>query len=119
MGIDGIGRSGGPPVPGTGGVGSVSKPTGDAEFRVEQQTPIAPSSDLQRLERNEITREQYVELRVEQATSHLHGRLTDVQLQDVKEQLRAQLEVDPVLKRLLQRAAGVGAPDDAGDGTPT
>jgi hypothetical protein len=118
MGIDGIGKRGGPPPldgpqPGTRG-GAVSE-TGSGsgkEFRVERtQTPdsaapVSAATDLERLERGELSRDEYLQGRVEQATTHLQGTLPPERLDELKQQLRAQLEVDPVLRTLLQRATG-------------
>jgi hypothetical protein len=109
MGIDGIGKSGSPPPIGGPAGGQKS----DAEFRV---TPAEANTDndLARLDRSEITKEQYLQLRVEQATSHLEGRISPERMGEIKQQLLSQLEVDPVLQRLLQRTTGSAAADNEG-----
>ena len=42
------------------------------------------------------------------------GALGPEQLQLLKEQLREQLEADPMLQRLVQRATGIAASDNEG-----
>jgi hypothetical protein len=114
MGIDGIGKSGPPPsLDGPAGkqAGATSAP--ETEFRVER-TQATPSNDLERLERNEISREEYLNNRVEQATAHLQGHLSPERLNEVKQQMLAQLEVDPVLRRLVQRVTGVAESQASG-----
>lgn len=110
MAIDGIGRSGGPtpPVP-TSAAGSAG-----SDFKLESAQPSA-DTDLARLDRQEITREEYLQLRVDQATSHLEGRISPERLGEIKQQLLSQFEVDPVLQRLLQRATGAAASSASGD----
>lgn len=118
MGIDGIGKSGPPPsLDGPAGkrTGSTSAP--ETEFRVER-TQSPPANDLERLERKEITREEYLDNRVDQATAHLQGHLSPERLSEVKQQMLAQLEVDPVLRRLLQRATGVAESQASGASGP-
>jgi len=114
MGIDGIGKPPSPPggVGGPSGVGGGGS-TG-ATFRVEQASGAAPagSSELERLGRGEISLDEYLDARVLEATEHLGGKLSAEQLDFVKSTLRAQLESDPVLIELVQRATGktVGQP---------
>ena len=108
MGIDGIGKPPSPP-PGVGGPSGIAggSATGGT-FRVEQ--PGGPAkvgpSELERLGRGEISLNDYLEARVGEATRHLSGKLTPEQLDFVKSSLRAELETDPVLIELVQRATG-------------
>jgi len=111
MGIDGIGKP--PSPPGVGGPTGATGGAAGGTFRVEQSGGVAKagSSELERLGRGEISLDEYLELRVGEATQHLSGKLSAEQLDFVKSSLRAQLETDPVLIELVQRATGktVGA----------
>jgi hypothetical protein len=110
MGIDGIGK-GGPPA-GVTPPSSAGQPSTDAEFRVADVTVAQPQSDLSRLDSGEITRDEYLRLRVDHATSHLEGRLSPELIGELRERLLAEFEMDPVLQRLAQRAAGTAAADN-------
>lgn len=109
MSIDGIGKPGGAspaiPAPAAGPAGA----SGEA-FKVGTSAPATASAGASsphaRLERGEIDLPQYLDARVQEATSHLDGRLTREQLDFVKESLREQLESDPLLVDLVQRATG-------------
>lgn len=116
MSIDGIGR---PPVP-PGGAGpleggSASGRTGET-FQLERGSEAAavePSNLLQRLERGELSVDQYLDARVDEAAAPLGSHLSSEQLDFVKSSLRAELESDPVLVELVSRAtagAASGAP---------
>mgnify|MGYP003577176088 CR=1 FL=1 len=109
MSIDGVGR---PPIP-PGGAGSVTGPSaapGATEtFEVapsEAASASAPANTLARLERGELSVEQYLDLRVDEAVAPLAGRLAPADLEMVKGSLRAELETDPVLIELVRRATG-------------
>jgi hypothetical protein len=107
MGIDRIDK-GSPP----GGIGSPdaagsSAVTPKESFEVEKvadPTAIDASSPLARLRAGEIDVESYLDLRVEQATNHLVGTIDDERLEVIRSSLRAQLETDPILMDLVQRA---------------
>jgi hypothetical protein len=102
MSIDGIGKP--PPVPAPEGPGATRESGGD--FRLGESSSVAPSGDLARLERGEIGFDAYLDARVGEATQHLVGHLTPEQLDFVKQALRTELESDPVLVELVQRATG-------------
>jgi hypothetical protein len=102
MGIDGIGKA--PPIAPPGGTGQSSASGGD--FRVGQSAAPIGSADLARLERGEITLDQYLDTKVAQATRHLDGRMTTAQIDLVRETLRAELTSDPVLVELVRRTTG-------------
>ena len=114
MGIDGVGKPGGVgPLGGATG----ADPTTGAAFRSELEgtaraEQAEPTTALSRLERGEISRDEYLDLRVNEAVSHLHGRLAPEQLEFVKDSLRQQLETDPVLVELVRRTTGAVAPDN-------
>ena len=102
MSIDGIGKP--PPVPAPEGPAAAGESGG--EFRLGETTAVAKSGDLSRLERGEIGLDAYLDARVGEATQHLAGRLSPEQLDFVKQTLRSELESDPVLIELVQRATG-------------
>ncbi|HKO48244.1 MAG TPA: hypothetical protein VJV79_11000 [Polyangiaceae bacterium] len=113
MGIDGIGK---PPGAGIGGIaGASGKDAVQAAepFKVDSQVAAAPggkvSAALSSLQRGELSLDQYLDGRVDDATSHLLGKLSPEQLEFVKQTLRDQMATDPVLVELVQRATG-GAP---------
>ncbi len=120
MGIDGIGGGGGPPKVGGDGVapgaaGSTQR-TG-ADFSVgapSKDVAATGDADLAALQRGELTRDEYLDRRVDNAVSHLQGALDAEHLQMLREQLREQLDADPVLHRLVQRATGSAEADDEG-----
>ena len=58
------------------------------------------------MERGELTLEQYLDRRVEDAVRHLDGRVSHEQLDFVRETLREQLSNDPGLIELVRRATG-------------
>jgi hypothetical protein len=107
MGIDGIGKPGAGAQTELGSVGG-STPVGEAEaFRLEGgpnvSEPLSGSEALGQLQRGEITVEEYLEGRLEQAVSPLAQQLSGEQLQFVREMLRDQLTHDPVLVELVRR----------------
>jgi hypothetical protein len=116
MGIDGIGKGRGPSASGIGtdvpGVREIAKGTETGEaFKVSKGAAIeaAPTS-LERLRAGEISMQQYVDLKVDEATLHLDGKLSAEQLEFVKNSLREQLTADPVLSELVRSATGALPP---------
>ena len=115
MGIDGIGGGGLPP----GGPGGPSGPAkkGDKPFAVDGpaagEAP-APSEALAKLEAGEISLDQYLDRRVDDAVSHLEGKLSAEQLEFVRGELREQLSEDPVLVELVKRTTGSAPADNDG-----
>jgi hypothetical protein len=112
MGIDGIGKGGvSPPAtgidrsssPSAGEVGSSSP-----EFKVGKsaasEAPAPASLDQVRSGALSIT--QYLDLKVNEATSHLAGRLTVEQMSFIRQSLREQLSSDPALVDLVKAATG-------------
>ncbi len=108
MGIDGISGGGGPP--------KISPPSGaersGGQFSIEAGKAPADSGDLEKLANGELSQDEYLDARVEQAVSHLQQGLSVEQLELVRETLREQLESDPLLQRVLQRATGVVQTDN-------
>ena len=111
MGIDGIGKPGGP-QPGAvegigGGTSEVDSASGDFSLdRVSETHQAEASSALGQFERGEISLDDYLNGRVDNAVAHLSGALSTEQLNFVKEQLREQLSSDPVLSELVRRTTG-------------
>ena len=117
MGIDGIGK---PPGVNNGGVSGVS---GAEVARPAEAFSVDPASsgsapagaaarvsaELGRVQRGELTVDQYLQGRVTEATSHLVGKLSPDQLEFVQQSLREQLATDPVLVELVQRTTGSAA----------
>jgi len=82
----------------------------------EAASQVAPSSALQRLRAGEIDANGYVELKVEEATRHLHG-LRPADLEAIRDELRERLSSDPALGDLVQAASGTRpAPKDDSSG---
>lgn len=117
MSIDSIGKSGGlggiPPAAITPG----SEVRSSEAFHVQRTaapSAVVPTSPLERLKAGQIDRNQYLDLRIDQATSHLEGKLDTERLQFIKEALRSQLETDPMLVELVAKATS-GAFDKPAD----
>ena len=108
MGIDGIGKPGVPPV-GVGSLGPTTGPERGETFAVSggAKTEEAQSVDaLGRVSRGELGIDEYLNLRVAEATRHLDGQLPQEQLEFVRLTLREQLNTDPVLVELVRRTTG-------------
>ena len=115
MGIDRIGQ-GGPPVP-VSEAGGPSRADGSGSpFRVPSAAldPVAgpqgasapaPSTALERLRAGEIDLGGYVDLKVDEATSHLSALPVD-QLESIRDSLRERIVSEPSLVNLLQSATG-------------
>ncbi|HYQ46148.1 MAG TPA: hypothetical protein VER11_29460 [Polyangiaceae bacterium] len=110
MGIDGIGK---PPGAGIGGIGGTTGKDGvraAESFKLDPSASTAPggkvSAALASLQRGELSLDQYLDGRVDDATSHLVGKLSPDQLEFVKQSLRDQMATDPVLVELVQRTTG-------------
>ncbi|MBN1609570.1 MAG: hypothetical protein JW940_23260, partial [Polyangiaceae bacterium] len=61
---------------------------------------------LERVRSGELSLDQYLDGRVQEAVQHLVGKLSPDQLDFVRETLREQLSSDPVLVELVGRAVG-------------
>ena len=109
MGIDGIGKVGGPgPIapPTAGGIDHASGPEEFSLQRTEKALDVEAASPLDQLRAGEIDVDGYLDARVEQATSHLVDRLDQEKLAFIRSSLRTQLEQDPALIELVKRATG-------------
>ena len=105
MSIDGIGKRGGV-APGASVPGAA--PTQHA-FDLAAPEAAAPgaatgaSDAFSALERGEISVDQYLDARVEQAVAPLLSRLSPEQLEFVRAELRTALTTDPVLVELVRK----------------
>jgi hypothetical protein len=106
MAIDGIGKGGEPPKVDSGipSVGEVES----ERFELSTDGVEGPQSAglLEQVHKGEVGLDAYLDVRVNDAVGHLQGRLSPEQLEFVKEELRAQLQTDPVLIELVRRATG-------------
>jgi hypothetical protein len=118
MAIDGIGK---PPISGTpNSVGSpdVTGANPRTEFTLKpavgsegaSATARVDNSLVDRLQSGELTRDQYLELRADQAVQHLVGRLPTDQIDTIRATLREQLSTDPLLVTLVRRATSAVDP---------
>jgi hypothetical protein len=116
MSIDGIGRGGGkPPVsgidqPGSSSTGSIGE--GSSEFKVSPATAVETPAlaPLDQLRSGTISVSQYLDIKVNEATSHLDQRVSVEQLSFIRASLREQLSTDPVLVELVRSATGAAPP---------
>lgn len=108
MGIDGIGKGGdAPKVDPSSGATSVKGVEGERfELSTEGVEQTQGAGLLEQVQRGEVGLDAYLDVRVNDAVGHLEGRLSPEQLEFVKEELRAQLQSDPVLIELVRRATG-------------
>lgn len=105
MGVDGISGGGPPRIPDAPSADGASSK--EHTFKVgEADATETVSADLSRVESGEMSIEEYLDARVEQATAHLQAALPPEQLQLLQETLREQLSTDPVVASLVQRATG-------------
>jgi hypothetical protein len=119
MGIDRIGRMGGgagitPPT------NVATEPTNAASesFRAVAKDTVREAGAtplLDQLKSGQIDMNRYLDLRVEQATTHLQGVVDPERLDFIRRSLRIQIESDPALIELV-RAATASAPTSRDDG---
>ena len=140
MSIDRIGqRPGATPAP-----DQTSTTEGTKDFRVDAPRPPSPGAETvtgtppgtasgattsgasagmaaavglspaDRVRQGQLSLDEYLDLRVHEATGHLEGKLGPGDLARVQQTLRTQLAQDPWLHDLMTRATGHSAPvDDA------
>lgn len=107
MGIDGVGRPtpGAAPV-GPGEPGAATGPAHRETFEVGSKVPaegVSENDPLARVQRGELSVDDYLELRVDDAIKPFEERLGPEQLGFVRDSLRDQLRSDPVLVDLVAR----------------
>jgi len=66
--------------------------------------PVGES--LQRVQRGEMSLDEYLDERAEKALDHVRGKVTPEILETVRSTIREQLRTDPVLVELVRRATG-------------
>ena len=71
------------------------------------------SEDLQRLRRNEISLDEYLDARVEQALSAWVGKVRPDRLEFVRQMLRDQMRSDPLLIEYIREATGRDVPTES------
>ena len=116
MSIDRIGKGSAPPPPKP--VSGAEKTRGaDATKTFEVHAPHVAASGpvaavappgvgaLERLRSGDIDLDGYLDLKVHEATAHLHG-LRAADLEGIRSLLRDQIAGDPALSDLVQRATG-------------
>jgi hypothetical protein len=114
--VDGIGK-GGPPR-GVGGTPPTTGPTKPSETgktfdvgttreatAIEAPANVKASGALEQLKAGKIDFNQYVDLKVDEATSHLEG-LSPTQLDSIRSMLRDRMATDPELVDLVKQATG-------------
>ena|SRR5256885_9344890 len=109
MSIDRIGKgAGGSPISEIGDP-SASKGIGSkgGEFKVSKgaSAEVTAKPPLEQLRSGEITMSQYLDIKVDEATSHL-GKLGVEQLSFIRNSLREQLSTDPTLLELVKSTTG-------------
>jgi hypothetical protein len=80
---------------------------GGETFQVDGEATVerAGGSDaLERVHRGELSIDEYLDYRVDQAVQHLVGRLPAEQLDFVRQTLKEELGSDPMLVELVKRA---------------
>jgi hypothetical protein len=129
MGIDRIGRGGGPnPASGAAPTTGAEKAKHSGEvtktFEVGQSAPLSPTANvaapapvagdpLHRVLSGEIDVDRYLDLKVDEATAHVHG-LGSAEMSALRSILRAELTSDPALAALVQQAVSGRAPSTSG-----
>jgi hypothetical protein len=121
--VDRIGKGGGPKLPDmtpTEGAKRTTEASRPFELGTEKASAARPAAEvgqaaeaspLARLRAGEIDVNRYMDLKVEEATSHLHGmRAQD--LDAIKRTLRGHMESDPALADLVKQIAPPAPPRD-------
>jgi hypothetical protein len=117
MGIDGIGKKG-PPLPASkiGDVAGAPKASRAFEPRkAEAPAKVVPvvGGALEQFKSGAINLNQYLDLKVSQATEHLSA-LRPGELESIRRALRDRLSSDPTLADLVRTATG-SVPQPSGD----
>ena len=87
-----------------GNVGQVNQADEPFEVRLSAKaSSVDAVTPLQMLQSGKITNEQYVDMRIEQATRHLVGIVDDQRLEAIRVNLRDMIEHDPGLNPLRRR----------------
>jgi hypothetical protein len=112
MAIDRIGKSGAPLPPQPEGATGPSAPGKPFEVRSETletvskvAPPVTATTPLEKLRAGHVDLNGYLDLKVDEATHHLHG-LQLSELDAVRKMLRDQLRNDPTISELVRSATG-------------
>lgn len=111
MTIDRIGKGSGvapTDVGATSGAASAKK-----TFSVDGAAPVdgaAATSPADAVRAGTMDVRSYVDLRVDEATRHLEGKLAPADLDSVRSMLRAQIADDPAVRELVKAATGAFPP---------
>ncbi len=114
MAIDGIGK---PPITGAPGSVNLTDSAGapsKTEFALESppstegtmRAGVVESDLLTQVQSGQITRDQYLDFRVDEAVKHLACQLSPEKLDVIRATLRDQLNTDPLLVAMARRALG-------------
>jgi hypothetical protein len=68
---------------------------------------VTPSEELQRLRCGELTANEYLQFRIEQATLHLRGRVSNRRLERIRRLVVEACANDPVLQVMKARLLGL------------
>lgn len=110
MSIDRIGKGPGIVPPTTSETGGIT-PSGAREaFQVDRASPATEAGPVDRVRAGDISIDEYLDSKVNEATAHLSGKLSPDQLAFVQDSLREQIAADPVLVELVRGAAGAIPP---------
>jgi hypothetical protein len=115
-----IGGAQGPQIGGAQGPlgsGQAGPVGGKRAFEVEKAQGAERASALgpaERVRAGELSVEGYLDLRVEEATRHLEGKLGVSDLDEIRSALKDQLRNDPALREMVKAATG-SAPAQEGD----
>jgi hypothetical protein len=86
--------------------------SGNSDQTTSDDAAPPPSDDLSRYRRSEITAEQYLESRIDQATLHLRGRVSSRKLDRIRAIVKRMCSSDPAIlamkERLLRTPIGRG-----------
>ncbi len=114
MAIDGIGKSSISGTASPSDLAGVQEASPSAEFVVQSasgsEASSAPTIDgplISQLQSGRLTKDQYLDIRAEQAVHHLVGKIPDEKVGIIRETLREQLDTDPLLMAMVRRATTV------------
>ena len=100
----GVGGPQGPQGPGQGGpVGGKRAFEVDSTKAAGQAAAVGPA---ERVRSGELSLEGYLDVRVEEATRHLEGKLGAGDLGEIRSALKEQLRSDPALRDMVKAATG-------------
>jgi len=112
MAIDGIGKSPISGAPGSADLTGISKTNSETEFAIKtaERPASAQSIDgtlVDRLHAGQLTRDEYLDLRADEAVRHLVGQIPADKVNLIRATLREQLDTDPLLMAMARRATSV------------